>query len=393
MTATMRRSRHPVSGQSHDPSRRYVFFSHDGYGVGHLRRNALIAHEILAQDPGAEVILVTGVRQLPAWTIDPRICVVPVPPLVKGPDGVYGNDVFSFEETVARRSEMFAAVLARVQPHVVVVDRHPFGIGGELRAALVAAGERGATLVLGLRDVLDDPATVRVEMTGRGWEDVSEIFDEVLVYGSAGFCDHQLEYGLPFERPTYCGWVVEPAPAARRRPRSLAVAAGGGGDGGGVFRLGVEVLAARPGWSGVLAAGPYADVEDRAAVVASSLAAGRIRVIEDAAGCLPLFAASSAVIQMAGYNSTFEALAAGLRPILVPRWQPRREQLIRAELLAERDLADVVAEGDRPETVARLLDGDRRQLLTSVRRAGIELDGAVVAASRLRLHCRASRAA
>ncbi len=393
MTASMRRSRHPVTGQRHDQSRRYVFFSHDGFGVGHLRRNALIAHEILAQDPGAEVILVTGVRRLPAWTIDPRICVVPVPPLVKGPDGVYGNDSFSFEETVAQRREVFAAVLARVQPHVVVVDRHPFGIGGELRAALVAAHERGATLVLGLRDVLDDPATVRIEMAGRGWDDVPEIFDEVLVYGAADFCDHQLEYGLPFDRPTYCGWVVETAPVARRIPRSLTVAAGGGGDGGGVFRLGVEVLAARPGWRGVLAAGPYADGEDLAAVVATSPAAGRIRVLDDAAGCSPLFAGSSAVIQMAGYNSTFEALTAGLRPILVPRWQPRREQLIRAELLAARGLADVVGEGDRPETVARLLDGDRRQSLASVRRAGIELDGAVAAASRLQLHCRASRAA
>ena len=389
MTASMGHPRRP----DREPSRRYVFFSHDGYGVGHVRRNALIADEILSQDPEADITLVTGVRRLPAWAVDPRISVVLIPPLVKGPAGLYGNDTLSFEETVIRRSQVFAGVLARVEPHVVVVDRHPFGIGGELRSALLAQRERGTTLVLGLRDILDDPSTVKREMAGAGWDDVGAIFDEILVYGAADFCDHQLEYGLPFDRPTYCGWVVETPPAARRRDRFVTVAAGGGGDGDRVFRLGVAVLEARPRWRGVLAAGPYADVQDLATVVAASPASGRARLVEDAAGCPELFARSAAAIQMAGYNSTFEALAAGLRPILVPRCQPRREQLIRAERLAERGLADVVTEADGPDAVARLLEGNRTQSQRSVRAAGVDLDGAVAAAARLQDRCRTARAA
>ncbi len=373
--------------------RRYVFFSHDGYGVGHLRRNSLIAHEILAQDASAEITLVTGVTRLPAWSIDPRISLVRVLPLVKGGDGAYCNDSFSFEQTLAQRSRVFAAVLARVAPHVVVVDRHPFGIGGELRGALVEQRRLGAALVLGLRDILDDPATAREEMAGPGWHDVAEIFDEILVYGAAEFCDHRREYGLPFDVPTYCGWVVEPAGPPTRRPHSLTIAAGGGGDGARVFRLGIQVLEERPGWEGTLAAGPYADVAELATTVSGSPAAGRIRLIEDAPGCMDLLTRSSASMQMAGYNSTFEALAAGIRPILVPRWQPRREQLIRAQLLADRDLADVVAENDRPQAVAQLLDRDRTQPVISLRRAGIDLDGASLAASRLRDHCRVTTAA
>ena len=182
------------------------------------------------------------------------------------------------------------------------------------------------------------------------------------------------------------------APAAHRRARFVTVAAGGGGDGGRVFGLGVAVLEERPRWRGVLAAGPYADVGDLSALVSTSPATGRALLVEDA-GCPELFARSSAAIQMAGYNSTFEALAAGLRPILVPRWQPRQEQLIRAERLAERGLADVVAEADGPETVARLLDRNRTQSLTAVRQAGIDLGGASAAAARLRHHCRVARAA
>jgi len=40
--------------------RRYVFYSHDGYGLGHVRRNSLIARAVLEADTEAEVSLVTG---------------------------------------------------------------------------------------------------------------------------------------------------------------------------------------------------------------------------------------------------------------------------------------------------------------------------------------------
>ena len=51
--------------------------------------------------------------------------------------------------------------------------------------------------MLGLRDVLDDSETVARELAGRGWVGVTDLFNGILVYGSADFCDHQKEYGLP----------------------------------------------------------------------------------------------------------------------------------------------------------------------------------------------------
>ena len=89
-----------------------------------------------------------------------------------------------------------------------------------------------------------------------------------------------------------------------------------------------------------------------------------------------LFARAAAILCMAGYNSTLEALAAGRRPILVPRRSPRREQAIRAWRLSSLGLADVVDEGAAAGEVAWLLDRDRDLAPGELDRAGIALDGA-----------------
>ena len=83
--------------------------------------------------------------------------------------------------------------------------------------------------------------------------------------------------------------------------------------------------------------------------------ADRISLVRDTPGCGPLFARADRVVQMAGYNSTFECLAAGVRPVLVPRRTPRREQVIRATRLAALGLADVVDEPASAAEVAWLL--------------------------------------
>ena len=55
------------------------------------------------------------------------------------------------------RSALLLEAVKGFRPDVVLVDKHPFGAGGELEPALEAAKSHGARLVLGLRDILDDP--------------------------------------------------------------------------------------------------------------------------------------------------------------------------------------------------------------------------------------------
>jgi len=368
----------------------YLFFSHDGYGLGHVRRNCVIAEAVRRVEPNAYVTVVTGVPSQPAWLERWQPNVVRVPPLLKDRDGRYRPLEMSFGEAVARRAAIFAQTVELVRPDVVVVDRHPFGTAGELRQGLEAAAHRRAALVLGLRDILDDPAVVRQELRGEAWAAVPALFAEVLVYGVREFCDHQEEYGLTVE-PTYCGWVVEPPVQTSRDPVLLAAAVGGGGDGAAVFRLATEALKRRPRWRGELAAGPFGDAE-AVGRVGRSLA-GRLKIRKGTSDCRDLFARAGAVIQMAGYNSTFEALAAGHASVLVPRRHPRREQAIRAERLAALGLADVIEPEADHEDLMRLLDRPRRIDPGALARAGVDLGGAERAAAHIRRAAQEAKAA
>jgi predicted glycosyltransferase len=359
---------------------RYLFSSHDGYGLGHVRRNVLIAHEVLRRDPGAQVTLLTGVPGRLAWAIDPRISVVRVPPLLKDGSGAYRNPGMDFEDAIAERARIVDGVVEQRRPDVMIVDRHPFGTAGELRPGLQRAREYGASLVLGLRDVIDEPDAVRAELAGQGWDGAADLYQDVLVYGDRLLCDHELEYGLPV-RPQYCGWVV-PAVQQRRQRSDLrdhiVIGAGGGGDGRTVFDLGAAALALRPRLRAVVTAGPYAGQWQPPAELAS-----RLRVIRGAGDLSALLADAGGAVQMAGYNSTVECLAAGLRPILVPRRSPRREQAIRAGRLASLGLADIVDEAASPAELAWLLDQPRRLRPQACADAGFRFDGADRAATLL----------
>jgi predicted glycosyltransferase len=355
---------------------RYLFSSHDGFGVGHLRRNTLIARALLSLQPEAEVSIVTGLARWPAWLDDRRIRITGVPPLLKDSEGVYRHTDLPFDQAIERRAAIFDGAVASFAPDVVVVDRHPYGLAGELRAGLDRAGRSGAAVVLGLRDVLDEPAKVAEEIAGEGWAGVAETFDRVLVYGAEAFCDHEREYGLPVT-PEYCGWVVDRIPFRRRDPDLLVVTAGGGGDGAAVFRLGVELAGRLPQLRAVLVAGPYASP------LPDPDLGGRVRLLRDLPGCASWFARAGSVVQMAGYNSTFESLATGIRPVLVPRRSPRREQAIRASRLAALGLADVVDEGAPAGEVAWLLQRPRVLAPGALDAAGIGVDGARRAALQL----------
>lgn len=77
------------------------------------------------------------------------------------------------------------------------------------------------------------------------------------------------------------------------------------------------------------------------------------------------FRLASVNVAMAGYNTTCELASTGKPAILVPRVQPRREQLLRARAFAARGLVNVLhpdelsAERLRAMVVALLAEGRR----------------------------------
>ena len=250
--------------------------------------------------------------------------------------------------------------MRRLQPDVVVVDRHPYGIAGELRPGLdVAArawGGAGARPARRARRAGRGGPRAgrrRLARSGRAVRRRSGLRRPVL-------CDHELEYGLPVAPDLLRLGRRATPPAVIASRNSVVVSAGGGGRWRGrlparcragcppVPRLG------GPGRRTVRDAGGSRRADHRPRVRGVGCRSSATLPAAPTCSRPP-----SAVVQMAGYNSTFEALAAGIRPVLVPRRTPRREQAIRAARLAGLGLADMVDEDAGVEEVLWLLRRDR----------------------------------
>jgi predicted glycosyltransferase len=336
---------------------RLLAYSHDGYGLGHLRRNLRIAAGLRRHRPDTEVLLATGAKSAERLASAHGIACVRLPSLVKAGPGRYESaepGATSIDAVVARRSAILAETVAGFAPDILLVDRHPRGLHRELDAALDVHRSRRphARAVLGLRDILDEPETV-----GREWEEqeltaaVVNHYDAVFCYGDREVYDPVAEYGLPgvvADRLRYTGYLADDLlasdAASIRRAHSggarLAVCTlGGGQDAAGIARafLAAMLHLRERSWRGVLITGPYmasADVEALHNHPAAADAA-IIRMVTDVPSYL---AAADAVFCMGGYNTICEVLALAIPAVVVPRTAPRLEQLMRARRLADRGL-------------------------------------------------------
>jgi len=123
-------------------------------------------------------------------------------------------------------------------------------------------------------------------------------------------------------------------------------------------------------WHAIMIAGPLARTGGELDGI------DRLEVVGTVERCSDLLMRAAASVQMAGYNTTVEALAAGVKPLLVPRRTPRREQAIRSSRFATLGLADVVDAGADIDEISWLLHRPRRLHAHSLIEADVHLDGA-----------------
>jgi predicted glycosyltransferase len=211
-----------VSGV-HEP--RLLIYSQDGYGLGHQRRTTLLADEFLRTRPGASVLTVSDSPLGKFFSSAPGhdYCKLPSVRKVGPGDWRPVSLSSSFGDVLEVRRAMLRTTVQAFRPDVLLVDHMPHGAMGELVPTLEALRDEPTTVVLGLRDILDAPGTVRERWQLEGaYEAVERYYDEVLVYGAEDVFDVAAEYGWPdaaAERIRYCGYVCAPRPA--RSPRSL----------------------------------------------------------------------------------------------------------------------------------------------------------------------------
>jgi predicted glycosyltransferase len=259
----------------------------------------------------------------------------------------------SIGSVVARRSAILAEIVTDFAPDILLVDRHARGLHRELEPALDIHRRRRprARAVLGLRDILDEPATIAREWAEHDLTSVIEhYYDAVLCYGDRGVYDLAAEYQFPeivADRLQYTGYLtdgllVTDFAAVRQRPAGTRLAVctlGGGQDGAavaGAFLAAMAHLRERS-WRGLLITGPYMNPNDVDAL-RRHRAATDVTITRMATDVPRYLAAADAVFCMGGYNTTCEVLGLAVPAVIVPRTSPRLEQMMRAQRLADRGL-------------------------------------------------------
>ena len=266
----------------------------------------------------------------------------------------------SLEELLALRARTAGAALEAFAPDVLIVDTVPRGALRELDPVLESLRTRGRTrLVLGLRDVLDEPATLQGEWARAQNQDaVRTYYDAIWVYGDPAVYDPVREYAFAPDvaaKVRYTGYLDQRARLtfARRGRRDPVAALGwsggrlalclvGGGQDGAELAEAFVAADLPPDTNGLLVTGPCMPTGVRGRLVRSVASDPCRRVVSFAHEPTRLVRRADRVVAMGGYNTVYEVLSFDKPALIVPRVKPRREQLIRAERLQALGLVDVL---------------------------------------------------
>lgn len=345
-----------VNLPEHRGAKRVMFYSHDTFGLGHLRRSRALASYLTASDPQASAIILTGSPVAGRFTFPERVDHVRLPGVTKLHDGSYVSQTLGLdiEKTTALRSGLIQSAVEQYDPDLLIVDKEPAGFRGELLPTLEWLTKQGRTrMVLGLRDVLDEAVVLRKEWERKGAIAATERFyDEIWVYGPKSVYDPT--EGLPLSDATrarihWTGYLRREVTDEGEPPQTpyVLVTPGGGGDGQSMVDLVLSAYEQDPtlGPDAVLVYGPFlsGDVRDAFEARVDRLG-GRVRAVGFDRHIEALFAGAKGVICMGGYNTFCEVLSFDKRAVIVPRTVPRLEQWIRAARAQELGLVQMLDE-------------------------------------------------
>jgi predicted glycosyltransferase len=342
---------------------RILIYSHDTFGLGHLRRCRAIAHAIVDRFKGVSVLILSGSPIIGSFDFRPRVDFVRIPGVIKLDNGEYQSLGLHIEldQTMAIRAAIIRQTAESFRPQLFLADKEPLGLRGEVLSTLKLLKAKGTTLALGLRDIMDDPRYLAAEWKRKNvLPSLEHLYDQIWVYGLAGFADPLAGVTCPASvraKMIYTGYLrrsvpqrVEPDPALRSDPYVL-VTVGGGADGMEAIDWVMRAYEADPGipYRAVIVTGPFMAAEQQRQFLERAARVGRVEVVRFDAHVERLMERALGVVAMAGYNTFCEILSLDKRAILIPRVLPRREQLMRAQRAAELGLVRML-DPEQPQT-------------------------------------------
>ncbi|WP_047458449.1 glycosyltransferase family protein [Rhizobium rhizogenes] len=352
---------------------RILMYSHDTFGLGHLRRCRTIAHALVENYRGLKVLIISGATIAGAFDYRARVDFVKVPSVIKLRDGEYTSMAshVDLQETLKMRQSIIRHTAETFQPDIFIVDKEPMGLKGEVEETLHYLKARGTTLVLGMRDVMDAPHLLEAEWKKNSvLQKIDQFYDRVWVYGPPDFHDPLVGLDVPpgvRRKMEFVGFLQRSVSTQGAKSEHvpdedyLLVTTGGGGDGADLVNDVVSAFEQDDTLQHktLIVLGPYMPAKERIQLLKRAEKIACLQVIEFDNKMEELIAGAKGVVAMGGYNTYCEILSFDKPALIIPRTRPREEQLIRAQRASELGLVDMLL----PEESA-----DPKQLAAALKR-------------------------
>ena len=346
-------------------------YSHDSFGLGHLRRCRVIAHSLVDQYKGLSVLIISGSPIIGQFDFKARVNFITVPSVVKLRNGDYTSLALHVDiaETMEMRKSIIQQAAETFKPDIFIVDKEPLGLRGEVETTLLWQQQRGGINVLGLRDVMDDSEALQNEWQRKNVLPALEsLYHEIWVYGSESIGNpiQGIEISTQAQKKMkYLGYLKRSMPSAgqianRYKNRQyLLVTPGGGGDGALLIDWVLRAYESNPDsddelLQSIVMLGPFMSnsAQKQFRSRARKIQKVHIEVFDNQIELLMMNA--QGIVAMGGYNTFCEILSFDKKAILVPRETPRLEQKIRADYAVERNLVGVLRYQDCEDSALML---------------------------------------
>ncbi|SHO52490.1 glycosyltransferase family protein [Desulfopila aestuarii] len=339
-----------------------LMYSHDTYGLGHIRRSMAIANHL--RDKNTNVLILTGSPIAGRFAFPEQVDFVRIPGMIKKTNDDYQSLSIRIEQehALSIRTNIILATAQAFQPNLFIVDKEPHGLKREVLPTLEWLKKEcpQTTSILGLRDILDDSEVIINDWREKNvYNSLTSLYDQIWVYGNQEIYDPICQYQIPQEaqdKVKFTGYIPRKNLPDNTRCRIrkqfrileddifVLITTGGGGDGMEMLEHYLDMHDYYPTslpLKTIMITGPFMPKSQRREVQRRAKLHG-IKSLPFHHKVEEMMKAADLVISMGGYNTICEILTHKTPALIIPREWPRREQLIRATCLKERGLLDFI---------------------------------------------------
>lgn len=329
-----------------------LMYSHDTYGLGHIRRTMAIASQLRAE--GVNILIMTGSPLVGRFEFPEQIDFVRIPGMIKKSNDIYVPHSIKIDpvHAMAIRQSIIEATAKSFKPDLFIVDKAPRGLKHEIMPTLEWMKSEGKTkTVLGLRDIMDDSQSTIEDWQQKGiYEVLDNLYSEIWVYGHQEFYDPIKEYAIPesvSKKIIFTGYIPRRKHSKNRScknkncKKTVVITAGGGGDGYPLMDNFLKIMEkyGEQDFNAIMVSGPFMP-KDQRLNLSKRAKKQSVTFYHFYRRMEKLFSNADLVVSMGGYNTICEILSHKQVSLIVPRETPRLEQTIRAKVLKEQKLAD-----------------------------------------------------